>query len=84
MAKTREEFIDAMDNAAGCYVYFVDDNGCIHFLADDSYNGVLCDSLADAFMCAEGEAELLAFFCNIYEPKNIYKVVKIHTTVEWL
>ena len=84
MAKTREEFMDAMDNAEGCYVYFVDKNERMHFLADDSYSGGFCDSLVDAFLCTEEEAAAMKIICKIMFPENFYQIVKLHTNVEWL
>ena len=85
MAKTREEFMDVMDGAEGCYVYFVDKNGRMHFLAEEGhFSSAFCDSLADAFMCTENEANALQFLCMAMYPKNTYHIVKLHTNVEWL
>lgn len=85
MAETREEFMDTMDNAEGCYVYFVDENERMHFVADEGhFDKAFCDSLSDAFLCTEDEAAALRLLCKIMFPKNLYQIVKIHTNVEWL
>lgn len=85
MAKTREEFMDAMDNGEGCYIYFVDKNESMHFLADEGHFGSdFCDSLNDAFMCDEGVAIVFKLLCKAMYPKNEFHIVKLHTNVEWL
>lgn len=85
MAKTREEFMDAMNNGEGCYVYFVDKNERMHFVAEEGhFSSAFCDSLSDAFMCTEKEAIALQFLCMALYPKNEYQIVKLHTNVEWM
>ncbi len=84
MAKTRDEFMDIIDNADGYYVYFLDKNERMHFVADDEYTDGFCDSNVDAFLCTEDEANAIKFLCKLLFPEHTFHVVKIYSSVEWL
>lgn len=83
-AMTHDEFMDIMNQAVGCYIYFRDKSERMHFVADEYCTMAFCSSIDDAFVCCEDEAVAIKDLCSFLFPDKVFHIVEIHPTVEWL
>jgi hypothetical protein len=83
-AKTREEFMTAINNTDAYCVYFVDKNGYIHFASEHPELSPFCDSLESAYLGSKLDVTMLQMICETLFSEYDFHIVKIHTSIEWL
>lgn len=89
---TLSDFKDTFNQDDACYIYYIDDSDCMHFLSDaDSVDfdaSDLCDAIytdhpSDAVLCTYEQAKTLVFLCD-YLFVHKHHIVRVHSHVEWL
>lgn len=90
--RTMIDFTDTFNQNDACYIYYMDEELRMHFLADadcvnmdasDLNDAVYTDNLSDAVLCSYEQAKTLVFLCD-YLFSNWHRIVRIHSYVEWL
>lgn len=90
--RTMSDFMDTFNQDDACYIYYMDEELHMHFIADadcvnmdasDLNDAVYTDNLSDAVLCSYEQAKTLVFLCD-YLFDNRHHIVRIHSYVEWL
>ena len=92
VVRTMADFMDIFNQDDACYIYFLDNDLSMKFLADiDSVNldasdlndAIYTDNMSDAVLCTHEQAKTLKFLCD-YLFDNKHYIVRVHSHVEWL
>ena len=89
---TISHFKDTFNQDDACYIFYIDDSDCMHFLSDadsvdfdasDLRDAIYTDHPYDAVLCTYEQAKTLVFLCD-YLFDNKHHIVRVHSHVEWL
>lgn len=92
MGRTRAEFSEHFNQHDACYIYILDADSNMHFLADadsvdydasDLCDAIYVDNLGEAVLCSYEQAKTLKFLCDYLFDLHVHHIVCIHSSVEW-